>query len=279
MARKRDKKEKESGSFFRSRTFIGLLCIAASLILYASGLFLPQLLNSQTTVVVMARDVAKGERLSAEDVRQEKVFTSSVKALSPVKDVSSVQGKYSSADLYAGDILTQVKLSSSPTYNDPDLYTLAEGKLAFSIAIDSLEEALADKLIPGDVVTVYALQDNMYTAYGAEPESGATLYPQLRYVKVLAVTDAAGYDIDNAYKSRAADGTQQTRATAAVTLEVNGDQALLLAGIQAGGHFHLALSGRGPSSAALLQQQEDYFALLAAQQAAEMMPAEELPDE
>ncbi len=256
---KRKKKERKDLGFVRSRSFIGLACIAASLLLFAAGSFLPRLLNSQTTVVVMTADVAKGQMISPADLAEETVFTSSVKAMSPLKSAEAAAGKYACADLFAGDVVTAAKVSPSPTYNDPLLYELAEGRLAISIGIDSLEAGLADKLIPGDVVTVYALPESTYAAYGTLPADAAVLYPQLLYVKVIAVTDAGGSDTDNAYRDEEDGKAQKTRSTAAVTLEVNAQQAALLAGIQSGGRFHLALAARGERAAGLLKLQEDFF--------------------
>lgn len=252
-------------SFFRSRMFIGLMCVIAALALFVGNSIMPQLLNTQTTVVIMTADVPQGSVIREEDVKVERVFTSSVKSLAPLKDKNNAVGRYAVSDLYAGDVVTATKLSSGPTYNDMELYDLPEGKLAISISVESLEQGVADKLIPGDVVSLYAV----YEQFSNYLEASEVVLPaELQYVKVISVSDSDGFTVDNAYRTRLTEGGA-TGNTAAVTLEVNGTQALVIAQIQARGHFHIALAARGTRAASLLKIQDQVLIDMLTQQTAD----------
>ena len=70
----------------------------------------------------------------------------------------------------------------------------------------------------------------------------------------LSVTDGNGYETNNAYRIRRGDSAGDN--TAAVTLQVDNAQALILAKAQASGHFHLALVHRGDKANGYLAQQD-----------------------
>lgn len=122
-------------------------------------------------------------------------------------------------------------------------------KRAISVTIRSFANGLSGKLKNGDIVSVYVAD------YGDKKE---TLSPQeLKYVEVLAVTLGTGYDTEETTNKEG----EEKELPSTVTLEVNEEQAILLADLEANGKIHLAFVYRGDheNTKAFLEQQDKVF--------------------
>ena len=65
------------------------------------------------------------------------------------------------------------------------LNSIPSGKVAISLTVKTLASGLSDKLQPNDIIRVYHFLD------------AAEEVPELRFVRVLSVTDAKGVNVDN----------------------------------------------------------------------------------
>ncbi|MCM1543399.1 MAG: pilus assembly protein CpaB, partial [Blautia sp.] len=99
-----------------------------------------------------------------------------------------------------------------------------------------------DKLQPGDIIRIYHFLDT------------AKEVPELRYVRVLSVTDSGGVNVDNA-KELAEDEEKQQSAT--ITVLASTEQARIITELENDGVAHVALVSRGNDALAeeLLAQQ------------------------
>lgn len=159
-----------------------------------------------------------------------------------ITDIESVVGKYSTTVIYSGDNIIAEKLSSEPT--DSGLYALNADEYAISIQIEDLAKGFSGKLLEGDVVSVYGFNDTTKTM---------ETYPDLKYVKVLAVTNSKGEDLA---KAKQEDTTSSDAVIpAAVTLKVNENQAKELVQLTNTGKAHIVFAGRGAVGESLLNLQ------------------------
>jgi pilus assembly protein CpaB len=121
------------------------------------------------------------------------------------------------------------------------------GKQIVSVTIKDFANGISGKLMPGDIVMIL----NNAEAVG----NRSTVYPELQYVKVLAVTTQTGVDMGGEKLS------DDTELPATVTLLVNKAQAQLLTGLEKNGNIVFALMYRGDEDTAnqFLQKQEEVF--------------------
>ena len=101
------------------------------------------------------------------------------------KEISDVTGTYATTNLYAGDYLLPTKLSKDPLSSDLSLNHIPDGYVAISITTQTLASGLSDKLQANDIIRLFHYdKENVL-----EPVADI---PELRYVKVLGVTDSEG---------------------------------------------------------------------------------------
>lgn len=93
-------------------------------------------------------------------------------------------GQYAATDLVAAATVLQGNVSKTPISSDAVLSQLPNGKVAISFTVKSLASGLSDKLQAGDIIRIYHFKE------------ASEAVPELQYVKVLAVTDSKGGDID-----------------------------------------------------------------------------------
>ena len=96
-----------------------------------------------------------------------------------------MKGLYATADLSQGDYILASKTSAVPVSSDVALNSIPSGKVAISLTVKTLASGLSDKLQPNDIIRVYHFLD------------AAEEVPELRFVRVLSVTDAKGVNVDN----------------------------------------------------------------------------------
>ena len=117
------------------------------------------------------------------------------------------------------------------------------GKVAISLTVKTLASGLSDKLQPGDIIRIYHFLDT------------AAEVPELRFVKVLSVTDSDGINVDNA-KEPTEDEEKQQSAT--ITVLASPEQAKIITGLENDGVAHVALISRNNDKLAdeLLAEQD-----------------------
>ena len=170
------------------------------------------------------------------------------------RQTQDVIGTYAATDLFPGDYILPEKVSSVPLSSDLSLNGIPDGMVAISITTQTLATALSDKLQGGDIIRLYHYDDDNEL----EP---VTDIPELRFVKVLSVTDAKGLDVDYTTPPEEDEERQQT---ATITVLATPEQALLLARYENEGRLHVALITRGNEKLAeeLLDRQSEILLTL-----------------
>lgn len=165
------------------------------------------------------------------------------------RQTQDVIGTYAATDLFPGDYILPEKVSSVPLSSDLSLNGIPDGMVAISITTQTLATALSDKLQGGDIIRLYHYDDDNEL----EPVMDI---PELRFVKVLSVTDAKGLDVDYTTPPEEDEERQQT---ATITVLATPEQALLLARYENEGMLHVALITRGNEKLAeeLLDRQSE----------------------
>ena len=215
----------------KNRTVLGLLCIAAALLIC---FVLTPLLNAgmskKTTIVRFTESVKAGEEVKKSMLHEIEVGAYNLPP-DVLRSIAEAEGKYLTADVYAGDYLLAEKVSVEPAAENQYLYHLNGEKQAISITISSFAEGLSGKLKSGDIVSVIAPD---YLG------SGETVIPaELKYVEVIAVTAKSGNDANTQELE------EEKELPSTVTLLVRPEQSKLLARLEAEGEIHLSLVYRG----------------------------------
>ena len=147
------------------------------------------------------------------------------------------------ADLAAGDYILTSKVSSVPISSDVALNDIPSGKVAISLTVKTLASGLSDKLQPNDIVRIYHFLET------------AEEVPELRFVKVLSVTDSDGINVDNTKEPTEDEEPQQS---ATITVLASPEQARIITELENDGVAHVALISRNNDQLAeeLLAEQD-----------------------
>ena len=147
------------------------------------------------------------------------------------------------ADLAAGDYILTSKVSSVPISSDVALNDIPSGKVAISLTVKTLASGLSDKLQPNDIVRIYHFLET------------AEEVPELRFVKVLSVTDSDGINVDNTKEPTEDEEPQQS---ATITVLASPEQARIITEMENDGVAHVALISRNNDQLAeeLLAEQD-----------------------
>ena len=235
----------------KNRTVIGVICmILAIIVIFAVAPIVNKLSSDTKEVIRLGVDIKQGLKIEAEHLEKVKVKTDSIPA-GALLDSGEVIGKYSATALYAGDYLTEAKLSGEPNTASDAFASLNGSKVAVSVTIDTFAAGLSGKLENGDIISLIVVDKN----------SGSAKMPgALKYMKVITTTTAGGIDQDSIVKNE--DGSYEIPST--VTLLCNTDQAKLLARYESSADMTVALVYRGtPENAKkFLDMQEEYFLTL-----------------
>jgi pilus assembly protein CpaB len=227
---------------------LGLICIVLSLIIcFGLTPMFNGAVKAQTEIVRMVKDVRQGEMITADMVTVIKVGGHNLPD-EVLRQQNEVVGKYAKYDMQSGDYILSGKLSDMPLTEFAYLQDLDGSRLAISITIKSFAGGLSGKLEAGDIIGIIA------TDVGNFRET--VVPPELRYVKILAVTDGKGYDKEY---NDSSDDEKQLPST--VTLLVLPEQAKILAELEATGRIHVTLVYRGSkkNSDKFLKIQDDYI--------------------
>ena len=170
----------------KTRVFIGIVLIIAALII--AVYLIPRYIASRQAlypILILKKDVALGTVLCDSDIT---VSKTSDKTLADVanSDTERVVGKAATRQLFAGRYLFYEDVAESSVI--PTIYnTLPEGHLLISISTPSLASSAAGQIRANDIIRFYSLDEN-----------GSVNTPsELQYVKVLAVYDSKGYELNS----------------------------------------------------------------------------------
>lgn len=272
---KRDKEPNDvrQASFFRTKLFYGILCMAVGLAIALVGV---PVLRSQTTdtvkIVSFAMDAEAGSLVTGDELSIVEVSSYHL-PFGVVFDPAEAVGQYLRVDAVAGDYVTTSRLAAQYPGDDPFLLNLPEGKVAISMSLPDLSQSVSGKLRSGDVIQIFAVEANSERREADAP-------PELQYVEVLTVTYQDGVDVnDGDYGERTGSVSSDTLSTA--TLLVNSRQAATIAGLEKQATLYAALVVRGNEArkAAALEAQDTYFLELElAEEAAELAEEEAEPE-
>src|SRR5699024_10405502 len=120
---------------------------------------------------------------------------------------------------------------------------IPSGKVAISLTVKTLASGLSDKLQPGDIIRIYHFLET------------AEEVPELRFVKVLSVTDSDGINVDNTKEPTEDEEPQQS---ATITVLASPEQARIITEMENDGVAHVALISRNNDQLAeeLLAEQD-----------------------
>ncbi len=197
--------------------------------------------NGKTEIVRVTDTILKGEPVSADNTELVEIGSYNLPP-GTARSLDDVKGLYTTTDLFPGDYILPSKVSPVPVSSDMALNSIPSGKVAISLTIQTLASGLSDKLQPGDIIRIYHFDV-------------AAEVPELRFVKVLSVTDAGGMNVDNA-REPLEDGEKQQSAT--ITVLAGPEQARTITALENDGIAHVALVSRGNEKLAeeLLAEQE-----------------------
>lgn len=166
--------------------------------------------------------------------------------------LADVSGLYAAADLFPGDYILPGQVSAMPLSSDLALNEIPDGMAAISITTRTLAAALSDKLQSGDIIRFYHYNDR-------DEFNPVADVPELRFVKLLSVTDSKGLDADY---TELPDEDEEKQQTATITVLATPEQAMLLTRYENEGMLHVALISRGNEALAdsLLERQSGILA-------------------
>ena len=218
-----------------NRFLFGMLSLLlAAIIAFVALPTIARQTNGKTEIVRITQPVMKGEQITAANTEVVEVGSFNLPP-NIARSLDDVNGLYATADLAQGDYILTTKISLAPISSDAALNNIPSGMVAISLTVKTLASGLSDKLQPGDIIRIYHFLDT------------AKEVPELRYIRVLSVTDASGINVDNT-RELAEDEEKQQSAT--ITVLANPEQARIITALENDGVAHVALISRGNDSLA-----------------------------
>ena len=238
-----------------SRFLYGILSILlAAIIAFIAIPTVTRKTNSKVEIVRITTALDRGDHITAKDVELAEVggFNLPDNVATKLEDVI---GTYAASSLYPGDYILSGKVSSTPLSSDLTLNAIPDGMVAISITVQSLAAGLSDKLQSGDIIRLYHYNDLSGTLNVVQD------IPELKFVKVLSVSDSKGLDIDY---TKQPEEDEERLQTATLTVQATPEQAILLTQYENEGMLHVALISRGNEALAkeLLNQQAEILTQL-----------------
>ena len=238
-----------------SRLLYGIFSILlAAIIAFIAIPTVTRKTNSKVEIVRITTALDRGDPITAKDVELAEVggFNLPDNVATKLEDVI---GTYAASSLYPGDYILSGKVSSTPLSSDLTLNAIPDGMVAISITVQSLAAGLSDKLQSGDIIRLYHYNDLSGTLNVVQD------IPELKFVKVLSVSDSKGLDIDY---TKQPEEDEERLQTATLTVQATPEQAILLTQYENEGMLHVALISRGNEALAkeLLNQQAEILTQL-----------------
>ena len=238
-----------------SRFLYGILSILlAAIIAFIAIPTVTRKTNSKVEIIRITTALDRGDPITAKDVELAEVggFNLPDNVATKLEDVI---GTYATSSLYPGDYILSGNVSSTPLSSDLTLNAIPDGMVAISITVQSLAAGLSDKLQSGDIIRLYHYNDLSGTLNVVQD------IPELKFVKVLSVSDSKGLDIDY---TKQPEEDEERLQTATLTVQATPEQAMLLTQYENEGMLHVALISRGNEALAkdLLNQQAEILTQL-----------------
>ncbi len=231
----------------KNRTLIGIVCIVLAVaVTFLVSPLVNRISEQKTDVIRLTKDISHGSKIAETDIEIVKLSKNSVpeKAL---KTKDAVVGKYAKADLFKGDLATEIKITDDENSVANVFSSLNGDKVAMSVTINTFAGGLSGKLENGDIVSVYVTD-----------KEGETKVPsELKYVKVITTTTSGGVDETEVVENE--DGSFELPST--ITLLVSSKQATVLANYEENASMHVALVFRGDTEKAqkFLDKQDKFL--------------------
>lgn len=172
------------------RIVIAICCLLSAAIVAGAFVFAMRIdLGSKSNVVVVTRNIAKGEKITEANVQLLKRTADEVSEYA-CTDLKQVVGTYAVSTLYANDVLTPSKLSSTPVNGDNLITAMASDKIALSVPVEGAK-GVNGKLESGDIVQVFIKNPEYELAKTAEEKLSIDRYilnDNIQYMKVLSIT-------------------------------------------------------------------------------------------
>ena len=238
-----------------SRFLYGILSILlAAIIAFIAIPTVTRKTNSKVEIVRITTALDRGDPITAKDVELAEVGGFNLPDNGATK-LEDVIGTYAASSLDPGDYILSGKVSSTPLSSDLTLNAIPDGMVAISITVQSLAAGLSDKLQSGDIIRLYHYNDLSGTLNVVQD------IPELKFVKVLSVSDSKGLDIDY---TKQPEEDEERLQTATLTVQATPEQAILLTQYENEGMLHVALISRGNEALAkeLLNQQAEILTQL-----------------
>lgn len=218
-----------------NRFLFGMLSLLlAAIIAFVALPTIARQTNGKTEIVRITQPVLKGEQITAANTEVVEVGSFNLPP-NIAHTLEDVNGLYATADLLQGDYILTTKVSLVPISSDVALNSIPSGMTAISLTVKTLASGLSDKLQPGDIIRIYHFLDT------------AEEVPELRYVRVLSVTDADGINVDN---TREPTEDEEKKQSATITVLASPEQARIITMLENDGVAHVALVSRGNDSLA-----------------------------
>lgn len=233
-----------------NRFIFGLLSLLlAAVIAFVALPTISRQTNGKTEIVRVVSDrILKGNAITKKDVETIEVGSYNLPK-NIAHSAEDVVGRFATAELVQGDYILSSKISTTPISSDIALNNIPSGKAAISLSVKTLASGLSDKLQPGDIIRIYHFLET------------AKEVPELRFVKLLSVTDSDGINVDNTKELTEKEDKQQS---ATITVLASPEQAKIITGLENDGVAHVALISRNNNRLAedlLAQQDADLLAL------------------
>ena len=226
-----------------NRFIFGILSLVlAAVIAFVALPTIARQTNGKTEIVRITQPVLKGEKITSDNADVVEVGGYNLPS-NVAHSMDDVEGLYVTADLAEGDYILTSKVSTVPVSSDVALNDIPSGKVAISLTVKTLASGLSDKLQPGDIIRIYHFLET------------AEEVPELRFVKVLSVTDSDGINVDNTKEPTEDEEPQQS---ATITVLASPEQARIITEMENDGVAHVALISRNNDQLAeeLLAEQD-----------------------
>ena len=226
-----------------NRFIFGILSLVlAAVIAFVALPTIARQTNGKTEIVRITQPVLKGETITSDNAEVVEVGGYNLPS-NVAHSMDDVEGLYVTADLAEGDYILTSKVTTVPVSSDVALNDIPSGKVAISLTVKTLASGLSDKLQPGDIIRIYHFLET------------AEEVPELRFVKVLSVTDSDGINVDNTKEPTEDEEPQQS---ATITVLASPEQARIITEMENDGGAHVALISRNNDQLAeeLLAEQD-----------------------
>ena len=226
-----------------NRFIFGILSLVlAAVIAFVALPTIARQTNGKTEIVRITQPVLKGEKITSDNAEVVEVGGYNLPS-NVAHSMDDVEGLYVTADLAEGDYILTSKVSTVPVSSDVALNDIPSGKVAISLTVKTLASGLSDKLQPGDIIRIYHFLET------------AEEVPELRFVKVLSVTDSDGINVDN---TREPTEDEEPQQSATITVLASPEQARIITEMENDGVAHVALISRNNDQLAeeLLAEQD-----------------------